>query len=506
MKGHLSSTKGIQILMKSNSILLLLLSALLLCACSSDDNTVDPTVSEKTADTSADITDSPYERDTLPDDLDFGGQTVHIGVFDGYQHVVGPDSETGDILDDAVFQRNVRVKERLNVEIEQIAVNCEWPDYRQHVLNAITANTGEYDAWYLWQYDFASSIVNNYWLDLSDAPYIDYTKPWWASDYMAEMSVDGTSKHFLLGDISYGFLDNADCIFFNKEILSRFDIEPDSIYQTVLDGKWTLGKLREIALEIYTDVNGNSKVDIGDTVAFGVVGGNSAPPEHFFFDAGNRFSYRGSDGYPVLDPISDKAVDTIDKIIDLFHNLPTVVHYSKDDVDGTNDIWRADFAAGNSAFHFEQLGYMSFWRDMEDDYGVIPFPKYDETQETYLSLIHDVAYMYGIPTDCQNVEITCAMMEALASESHRSVMPVYYGQVLKDKYARDTLSGQVIDIIHDNPVADFAYIMGLGFNGPIRYMCNTDGKNTYASQVEKNLQKAEKTLEKMIDAVQNGND
>lgn len=484
---------------KAKTELLILTALLLLASCSNTDNPSMETVGTD-GDTETEIeTETLYEPDNLPANLDFGGQVVRIGSYEGSRiNHIGPASETGDLLNDAVYMRNERVKERLNIEIEVIPHSCGWADYRQLVLNAITANTGEYDAWYLWQYDFANSIVDNYWLDLQDAPYIDYTKPWWATDYMEEMSVDGQSKFFLLGDISYGFFNNADCVFFNKNLVSQYDIDPDSIYQTVLDGKWTLGKLRELAMNIYTDVNGNSQVDIGDKVAFGVVGGNNAVPEHFVFAAGNRFSYRGDNGYPVLDPINDKIVNTIDTIIDLFHNLPTVVQYG----DEANDLWRGDFAQGNSAFHFEQIGYMSHWRDMEDEYGVIPFPKYDETQGTYLSLIHDVAYMYGIPTDCQNVEITCAMMEALASESYRSVMPVYYSQVLKDKYARDTISGQIIDIIHDNPVADFAYIMGMGFNGPIRYMCNSTGNNTYASETEKNIKSAQKQLEELIEAVE----
>lgn len=479
-----------------------LLLSLLLAGCSSTDGESTVTDASATDTEAAVTTEDPYEKDSLPEDLDFGGQTVRIGVYNGHEKVVSPLEETGDILNDAIYQRNVRVKDRLNVEIELLTVNCEWPEYREKVLNAITANTGEYDAWYLWQYDFANSIVDNYWMDLQDAPYIDYSKPWWATSYMEEMSVDGQSKYFLLGDISYGFFNNADCVFFNKNLLSRFDIDPESIYQTVLDGEWTLAKLREIALNVYTDVNGNGVVDVGDTVALGFIGGNCAVPEHFVFAAGNRFSYRGEDGYPVIDPVNDRIIDTIDKVIDLFHNLPTVVCYGKEDSGEANDLWRGDFAQGNSAFHFEQIGYMSYWRDMEDDYGVIPFPKYDEAQETYLSLIHNVAFMYGIPTDCQNIDVTCALMEALASDSHRNVMPVYYEQVLKDKYARDSLSGQVIDIIHDNPVADFAYIMGFGIHGEIRYMCNSYAKNTFASAYKKMEKKVAKQLEKLIEAVE----
>ena len=483
-----------------------LLTALLLSGCSAagtrEETAADPQPADPVAPETEPETEDPFEQDTLPEDLDFAGQTLHIGVYASQGPHVAPEEETGEILNDAVFQRDARVCERLNIEIGLIPHTCGWAEYRGIVLNAITAGTGDYDAWYLWQYDFANTVAENYWLDLQNAPYIDYEKPWWAADYMKEMSVDGKSRFFLLGDISYGFFDNADCVFFNKNLIEQYGVSPDDIYQTVLEGGWTLECLRGIAQNIYTDVNGNGEVDVGDKVAFGVIGGNCATPEHFVFDMGNRFSYRGEDGYPVLDPVSEKMVNTIDRVIDLFHNLPTVVRYGEQDTSEANELWRGDFAAGNSAFHFEQIGFMKYWREMEDDYGVIPFPKYDEEQKTYLSLVHDVAYMYGVPADCRNPEPVCAMMEALSSDSHRNVMPVYFSQVLKEKYARDTVSGRIIDIIHDNPVADFAYINGYGFNSIIRQICNSTGTNTYVSEIKSVLKVKQKLLEKTIKAVE----
>ena len=202
-------------------------------------------------------TEDPYEKDSLPDDLDFGGQTLRIGLYSTQGAAVAPEEETGDILNDAVFQRNARVTERLNVKIELSPHTCEWPDYRQLVLNAITAGTGDYDAWHLWQYDFANTVSQNYWLDLQDAPYLDYAKPWWATDYMEEMGIDGKAKYFLLGDVNYGFLANAGCIFFNKSLTEQYGIPADDIYQMVLEGEWTFENFREIAKKIYTDVNGN---------------------------------------------------------------------------------------------------------------------------------------------------------------------------------------------------------------------------------------------------------
>ena len=489
----------------------LLLAAILLAGCSGSAQSEESVPKETSpAPTAADAptaeeTEDPYEKDNLPNDLNFGGQSLRIGMYTsvGQQAAVAPEEETGDLLNDAVFQRNVRVMDRLNVKIETNPHTCGWAEYRALVLDTITAGTGDFDAWYLWQYDFANTVAENYWLDLRDAPYIDYSKPWWATDYIEEMSVDGKAKYFLLGDISYGFMNNSDCVFFNKNLVEQYGISADSVYQTVLEGKWTLDSLKETAGKIYTDTNGNGVVDVGDKVAFGYCGGNWAQPEHFVFDAGNRFSYRGEDGYPVLDPITEKMVNTIDIIIDLFHNTPTVILYG--DSDASSDVvqlWRDDFAAGNSAFHFETISRMTAWREMDNDYGVIPFPKYDEAQETYLSLVHDTAYMYGVPSDCRDIDAVCALMEALAADSHRNVMPVYYDQVLKGKYARDTVSGQILDIIHDHPVADFAYINGYGFNTNIRYICNSTGTNTYVSETKRTVILKEKELKKLIKAVE----
>ena len=81
-------------------------------------------------------------------------------------------------------------------------------------------------------------------------------------------------------------------------------------------------------------------------------------------------------------------------------------------------------------------------------------------------------------------------------------MPVYYSQVLKTKYARDSVSGQIIDIIHDHPVADFAYINGYGINSIIRQICNSTGTNTYVSEGQKILKVKQKQPEKLIKAVE----
>ena len=41
---------------------------------------------------------------------------------------------------------------------------------------------------------------------------------------------------------------------------------------------------------------------------------------------------------------------------------------------------------------------------------------------------------------------------------NRKVTPAYYEISLKTKYVRDNISGQIIDLIHDSSITDFAYV------------------------------------------------
>ena len=48
--------------------------------------------------------------------------------------------------------------------------------------------------------------------------------------------------------------------------------------------------------------------------------------------------------------------------------------------------------------------------------------------------------------------------KAIAAENYRKVTPAYYEISLKTKYVRDDISGQIIDLIHDSSITDFAYV------------------------------------------------
>ena len=139
-------------------------------------------------------------------------------------------------------------------------------------------------------------------------------------------------------------------------------------------------------------------------------------------------------------------------------------------------------------------------RDMDADFGILPYPKLDEAQAQYSSTSRDNFDLFVVPIDVKDTEFTGIITEALCAESYRSVVPKYYDVVLKSKTSRDEESAEMIDIIRDNLTFDIGYLCssslsGIGhiFVGLIRSNSN-DLVSKFAA-VEK---PAGKLLEKML--------
>jgi hypothetical protein len=95
---------------------------------------------------------------------------------------------------------------------------------------------------------------------------------------------------------------------------------------------------------------------------------------------------------------------------------------------------------------------------METNFGILPFPKYDEEQETYLSHSYDGHSIFAIPSSLVDTDMSGMIMEALGAESRYSVIPKYYDVVLKGRTTRDDESQEMLDIIRENLFFDFGFV------------------------------------------------
>ena len=146
----------------------------------------------------------------------------------------------------------------------------------------------------------------------------------------------------------------------------------------------------------------------------------------------------------------------------------------------------------------------SYLRSMKTDYGIIPYPKYDEDQDGYYTFQHDQVGVFAIPVTSKKADMAGAVLEAMSSESSKTVVPAYYNVALKSKYTRDSESAEMIDIIHNGHFLDPAWIfcdyIGDLAQSPRNLMLAK--KRDFMSFYDARKEKYQTNLEKLISAFQ----
>ena len=137
-------------------------------------------------------------------------------------------------------------------------------------------------------------------------------------------------------------------------------------------------------------------------------------------------------------------------------------------------------------------------RDMNDDYGFLPVPKYDETCEKYYTMVGAGNHMPCIPKTTSDPERTSIILEALAAEGYRTVIPAYYEVALQRKYTRDTESADMLDIIKDGRVFDIGYYFLGGSLCVVGYDMAVAGKDNFASICASKVTGVGKQIEKIM--------
>ena len=158
--------------------------------------------------------------------------------------------------------------------------------------------------------------------------------------------------------------------------------------------------------------------------------------------------------------------------------------------------------ANNQALFFAQLlDLVSYLRDMETDFGLLPQPKASVEQKEYYNTIgswHSV--FLCVPAVQENAERTGVILESLAAESLNVVTPAYYEQTLVGKYVRDEESVATLDIILATRVYDLGWFYGIGgYNEAVMNVWRKDANN-FASMYKAVERVANKSLDQINEA------
>ena len=460
------------------------------------------TAAEDSAPVTEAVTEDPRIPSALPADLDLGGETINVWYFtknsdaaERFLDLVG-DPE-GDIVETSLYERNMAVEEQLNMTFNYVDTGVLSGDVGASIRKVLMAGDTTYDLYNVIQWNSSKLALEHCFLNLADQELLALDQPWWSQAYIENMSIGSQSNiYFVTGDVSLDMIRCIGSMYFNKNLFTNLYDDADILYQEVLDGKWTHDKLLQYAEEGYMDINGNSQIDDGDQ--YGLITNSFNNMDNFGFGMGSVFSRRDKDNMPYLTIGEEHNIAIYEKIYHMIAEAPGVL-MNKVEPNPTlqNVEW---FSEGKALFLPGFLYTSENLRDMKDDYGIIPFPKFDENQEEYLSSVHDIATLMCLPTTCTKVDAVCAVLEAMAYYSYYEVTPIYYETALKTKYTRDNLSSQIIDVIHDSAMTDLAYVYQESLNGAGMIMRTLAANKTedYASYNAKREKANAKALEKFI--------
>lgn len=428
---------------------------------------------------------------------DFDGRTFNIllygdGVPKNWSVVdMVTDEQTGEVINDAIIDRNRDVEERFDAVIAGV--------YDASAASTIsrTVRSGDDAFSIVWLQMAAagSAAQEGLFIDYNNLPQVDTSKSYWDGSLIDDLSIGGRI-YYLTGDLST--IDNQATwmMLFNKNMVASYGI--DSPYELVNSGKWVIDKFAAMVKDITFDIDGNGKFDKYDqyglsTTADTIYG--------LFYSCGERFATKDEDDYPVFNFDTEKAADILDKTIDIMCNDNSALVSGRitNSSDVITDIRNA-FEEDRALFYAEVMFHIAMLRQMETDFGIIPMPKYDEGQANYITFVNPAATLVSVPITVQDTEFPAVILEAMAAASYKYMTPAYYDIALKGKYARDDESSAMLDLLLINRAYDLGLVYGWG-SLPAEYNSLAyNGKPGLASLIAKKEKQINSAIEKFVDA------
>ena len=450
--------------------------------------------------------DTPEETGPvgLPPNLpvnDMGGKEITLGLTNWHNynplaiHDIEVEELTGEGINDAAYNRNIFMEQTFNCAINTVAFPGS-AEALTRLRNQVKAGDDTLDIVFFRAIGMMPPLTEKLLHEFSDVPHVNLNNPWWNKSSIEAMSIGGR-VYSLLGDYSMTVLSCVWLTYFNKDLMGDFGLE--NPYNHVKENKWTLNKMYEMGKIAAMDLNGDGKMGtIEDRVGFMHINNTATALYNGF---GERLVDIDADGLPYISLEKPSAIEKFMHIADILsdHDVFLNAHMR------TNDAYIHEagmFVRGQSLFSLGGVYYAPEMRAMEQNFGLLPYPKYDEKQTEWFNPIHSAAIpLITVPVTNGDLDNMGLFIEAFTYQGHTNVRPQFYDIMLQRKVARDDESEEMLEFIFNNiffdigEAYDFAGIYG-NFN-----IMACSNKTNIASWLEKNTVRIEREIDKFIDAM-----
>ena len=347
----------------------------------------------------------------------------------------------------------------------------------------------------MWRSSTTETFTEGLYLNLLDYDEMLLDKIWWCPGQVDTFAIDGK----LFGAFGLSTMDlykEVSILFVNLNIARNYNLEIPLV--AVIDGRWTAEMFMDMAKTATSDLNGDGKFTLGADL-IGYIA-RSTNDRSWQTGLNIRTMKINSDGRYEIVPADEFTAEKIDFFKSFKNSNPGSIY-----IGGSVDRELMDaFMADLGLFYCERLKTSEKMRGMESDYGVLPFPKYNEEQDAYYSQVATATTMVLFPLSIPDPHMSAVVCEALAYWGWQNILPVYYESALKTKYMRDEVNAEVLDIIFEHTFNDlsFAYAGTLGGNVQTHQVFQQSAfyDTEYASSYESNKKIWETNLAKLYEA------
>lgn len=479
---------------------LLILAALLLASCGGTDTPGAQT--DAPGSTAQETEPAVTERVPAPTDLpevDYSGETFTIwmrstAVSYAVTDVISEGTD-GEIINDSVYDRNTRLEDRFGITLEGVAKDTPSADAKREIMSG----SDTFDIITDCMTELNGMASESYLVDWYSLPHFDPSDAWWDENAAENLSLGG-KLYMMVSDVSMNASSRARFLYINKKIASDYDIELP--YDLVREGKWTWDKFTEMVNTVSSDLNGDGVMDGNDLWGMLI-----ESPDYFLTGCGVLFTEKNADDVPEMALVTERNSSVIEAVGGFWNDKKCVIDYDRATKDvplgsfaHIFDLGRSMFAADHFLFLQNGANVAYQFSNMNSEYGILPNPKFDETQAEYHHLMDPLACAWSIPITNGNPEMADIIMNWWGYLSSNTLVDAFYEATIKYKRLNAPEDAEMLDIIRSSIRYEFSSVASIGVVDVAR---DAVKKGNLASVYEKKSKSIEKKLERLLDAYLN---
>ena len=464
----------------------------------------DVSTSETDGTTGTTVSSEDDGRTKHPDyqDVNFGGRTFkfaasvgQLATWDFYE-ITAESTGDDNIITEGIIARNATVESLYNCKIECDYTN-DAPSYAMNDMQQ-GKHTVDFILW-LWNnavdYDWTYNIAN---MD------IDFSHSWWDQNFIDGfgMTIDGTKRLYTLsGNFNLLNYDATWALFFNKDVYDKVIASGKSninIYDEARKGTWTVDKMITLMDAAKSDTNGDSNMSFADGDVFGCVTiANYLMTTALWKGMGVSAVIKDENDLPVS--VNSENSDAkymsaaIDKAISLWHNEGFTALSQTDT--------QAALSNGQALFVSECLALAKRVTDEDARYSIVPFPKYDESQDSYHQYVCTVAYGLKVSAAAKNLKEAADFLEVFGYHSKMILYPQYINYFKTQCFCEDE-AGEMLEIVLGTREFDLGIFGQYGLSGKLDSYIQS-GKNMLSKALASTSRTQTSAIEAYIVSLKN---